>query len=79
MKIKAAMEMENTLETVDHRVKSSKRDGVFLTYKIIAITAVLVFVVGTSLILLAAFLGPGRKNSTSEKFRDSNSGKSGEV
>ena len=56
---------------MDQPGKSSKRGGVFLKYKIIALVAVIVLVVVVSLVLLAAFLGPGRfKRSCSDECSD---------
>ena len=63
--------METTYTIVDQPGQSSKRGGVFLKYKIIALVAVIVLVVVVSLVLLAAFLGPGRfKRSCSEECSD---------
>ena len=62
--------METTYTIVDQPAQSSKRSGVFLKYKIIAVVAVIVLVVVVTLVLLAAFLGPGRKRSCSEECGD---------
>ncbi|MCG8408918.1 MAG: hypothetical protein MI923_27245, partial [Phycisphaerales bacterium] len=48
-----AMELA-TYKIVDQSEQNSKRSGVFMKYKIIAITAVVLLVVVTALVLLAA-------------------------
>lgn len=78
-----AMELA-TYKIVDQSEQNSKRSGVFIKYKIIAITAVVLLVVVTALVLLAAFLGPGRKKFTSVECSENSgetqaSAKSGEV
>ena len=66
--------METTYRIVEQPGQSRKRGGVFIKYKIIAFVAVVVLAVAISLVLLAAFLGPGRENSGSEHC-DNSSGK----
>lgn len=73
-----------TYKIVDQSEQNSKKSGVFMKYKIIAITAVVLLVVVTALVLLAAFLGPGRKKFTSVDCSENTaetqaSAKSGEV
>ena len=58
--------METKYRALDQPNQSSKRGGVFLTCKSIAVVAVIVLVVVIVLVLLATFLGPGRKSSSSE-------------
>ena len=62
--------METSYRVSDHSGKNGTRKGVFLKYKIVAVIAIVVLV---TLVLLAAFLGPGRKRSSSESC-DNNSG-----
>jgi len=60
--------MEGTLRIDDRPGESSKRAGLFIKYKVIAITVVVVLVVGTSLVL---FFDPGRKTSSSKESSSS--------
>ena len=64
--------MEGRLRIDDQPGQSSKRGGVFIKYKVIAITVVVVLVAGISLVL---FFDPGRKNSSSEECSSSGNGK----
>lgn len=64
--------MEGTLRIDDPPGQSIKRGGVFIKYKVITITVVVVLVAGISLVL---FFDPGQKNSSSEESGSSGNGK----
>ena len=67
--------METTYKVVvDNTGEHTKRSGVFLKYKVIAVITVVVLVILILAVVLAAFLGPGRNRSSSEAC-DNNSAK----
>ena len=57
---------------MDQPRRKNEKGGIFLKYKIIAVIAVVVLIVVIAFVLLAAFLGPGRKRS--EDCDNSNGG-----
>ena len=71
MELTHASDMETTYKIVDQTDENGKRSGIFLRYKIIAVVAVVVLLVVITVVLLAAFLGPGRKRSSSEECNSS--------
>ena len=58
--------METTYKVVDNPGQNSKKTGVFLKYKVIAAISAAVLIVVISVLVLAAFLGPGRNRSNSK-------------
>ena len=61
-------QMETTYKVVvDNTGEHTKRSGVFLKYKVIAVITVVVLLILISAVVLAAFFGPGRNRYSSEE------------
>ena len=58
--------METSFKVVDNPGPNTKRNGVFLKYKAIAAITIVMLIILVSSVVLAAFLGSGRRCSNSK-------------
>ena len=60
--------MEKTYVIEEQPSQNRKRSRIFVKYKLIAVVGIVALAVVVSLMLLGAFLGPGRKHSSSGEY-----------